>query len=257
MKPFYLIECEGVPEFNQYVSKFSFNESIEGDNVLSFSLGNVPPAMVDSDLLIKGKKVVFSFGYLGGSQTQKRIAHITDLEITESHTIDITVKALDLGQFFRKEATPKVWNATSSDIASQIANKYGLKTKIDSTSKQYKDYPQVTDDYTFLQKLAKEQANGDFMFWIADDVLHFRKIDLSENSQVTYTMRDGKILSFRGSEKTTETNGQAGGSTASTINPKTGEVEKVETKPDALPNNTKTGKENTFYDFGKAGELKK
>jgi phage protein D len=256
MKPFYLIECDGVPDFNDYVASFSFKETIEGDNVLSFEIGNATVELVDSDIVKKGKEIVFSFGYKGGEQSRKRKALITDVDIDESETIRITVKALDKGHFFRKENSPKLWNGKASDFASEIASKYGLKTQIETSDIKYTNYPQTIDDYTFLAKLAKEQKGGDFHFWVDDDILNFRKIDLSQSSQITIDVQDGNVISFRVSEKTTTESGNSAGTSTSVLNKETGKIEEVKKTDSNLTNNVKTGEKRPFYNYNEDGKQK-
>lgn len=183
-------------DISAHITSFSFEDCIKEDDMVAIELEGFP---LSYESTIKaGAKLTFQFGYYGGLSSALRVAKVQDIEYKYSDTLAISITALDEGQVMKKEVSKQVWvNRTASQIATEIAKRYGLKTdKIETTSLVYENLPQANrSDMDLLQYLAKREDKGSYRCFIKDDSLVFSRLALEQES--VSTLSYGKhILSF-------------------------------------------------------------
>ena len=251
-KPFYSIlvkdtKLDLVEQFG--VTSFSYEESNEKDNQLSFSMKNQNLEMIDQSWCVEGTELVFIFGYKGEEQSTQKLAIITDIDISYGLDISVNIKAVDKGNYMKKATDTKVWeNKTASQIAKEIADIYQMESSIESTSKNYESLPQGNmNDFDFLRKLANENNKH---FHISNNTLFFAKRKLGDNSVVTYTYRNGdsKIKSFKPKSKGIKDNGVGAGQKISKINTDNNEIIDVKVDKNKVSDSTSLGKINNVFD---------
>lgn len=183
-------------DISAHITSFSFEDCIKEDDMVAIELQGFP---LSYETTIKaGAKLTFQFGYYGGLTSALRIAKIQDIEYKYSDTLGISITALDEGQVMKKEVSKQVWvNKTASQIATEIAGRYGLKTdKIETTGFVYENLPQANrSDMDLLQYLAKREDKGSYRCFIKDNALVFSRLALEQES--VSTLHYGKhIVSF-------------------------------------------------------------
>lgn len=198
-------------DITDLIENFKYENTIEKDNVATLTVKqNYAFDAVDDDDLIAGKFLLFQFGFLGGLTSPIHKVKITDVDTNYAARVTMTIKCLDKGQDMKKGVPKKIWNGKkASDIAKEIATKYGLEADVDDTSRVYNSYPQGgKTDFEFLQELAGKESGGDYVFYINDDTLSFKKVDYKQAARITYTYGED-IVSF--SPKWKETQQKGGG----------------------------------------------
>lgn len=185
MNYFVKAEIEG-QDISPYLTSFTFEDCVKEDDLVSIELQGVP---LSFETFIKaGAKLRFQFGYFGGSVSALRLAKVQDIEYKYNVTLGINLTALDEGQVMKKELSKQVWvNRTASQIATEIAQRYGLKTEgIETTSFVYEHLPQANrSDFDLLQYLAKREVNGSYHCYIKDDSLVFGRKALEQKGIAT------------------------------------------------------------------------
>lgn len=186
-----------------YINSFKYEDDIEKDDLVIFDTKPEFSLLFAnrSDVNI-GTKITFQYGYIGGAISQTRLAIITDIEMKyDQNSISMIIKCLDKGNFLKKNSKLKIWkNKTASQIATEIAKLYELETNIESTSFIYKSLPQgALSDFDLLRYLAKREIN--YIFYIKDNILCFKKRDFSKNSLLTFTYGLSNVISFEPKHK--------------------------------------------------------
>ena len=217
------------------ITNFRYEESIEKDNLVLFDVITPYSNLFQVNENIKlGAKIRFVFGYTAGATSPVHTGRITDIEHDFSGVnINMKVRALDLGNAMKKVNSSYVYeNKTSSDIAIEIADRYGLNPVVDPTDKVWESMPQGNiDDLNFLRKLADLETAGNYIVFIRDDELHFVRRGLDTRSLFHYKYGQGNngILRFTPRWRESTASPGAGTSvTAASFNPETGKFEGAE-----------------------------
>jgi uncharacterized protein len=251
--PFYkLIFFQSQFDFTDMCNSFTFEDSVKEDDIVVMNLTLSKPDILDKSDFQKGKKIVFQFGYIGGKKSVKHIAKISDIDSTFGKSITCKLTATDEGQFMKKESSNKIWtNKTLSQIAFEIAEKYGLDKNIKTTSTVYDSISQgYKTDFDFLKYLVKQETNGSYIFYIKNGVLNIVKRDLGLAAKKLYTWNDGNgtVISFKPSFKNTSKTGASDQTSSVYTDFLNKQTTKTEAKPDTSKENPALGK---LYTFGK------
>lgn len=198
--PFYKVYI-GDRDISEYVERFHYEDCMEEDSYLELTIkSNFAQALADDPDIVAGTWLSFHFGFIGGEISDVHKAKVTDIKHRYAERVTMTVKCLDSGTVMRKASNQKVWNKkTASDIAKEIATKYGLEFEGKDTSKVYDSLPQGNmADLHFLQYLAQREDGGNYVVYIRNYTLYFTPRNLLSESIKTYTYGDGdgSILSF-------------------------------------------------------------
>lgn len=208
-------------DLSDKVESLRYESCVEKDNLVTIEIKTgYAFEMADDADIIAGTIIQFQFGKAGGQLSRTHLARITDVDTEYGARVKLTVKALDLGTTMKKDGVQKVWkDKKASEIAKEIASKYGLSTKIDETSTKLKSVPQANmTDFEFLQYLAGREANGSYMFYIDNDVLCFVKRDLKQKSKITYKYGEN-IVKFLPKMKEAQQSGASTGAEVKNVNP--------------------------------------
>jgi len=198
------------------IEGFKYEDAIEKDSLMTFNIkkGYALEAADDEDI-ISGKSLTCQFGFLGESVSTVHVAKITDVDVTYGERVTMVVKCLDKGQDMKKSTPSKMWKGKkASDIAKEVAEKYGLTPIVDETSRTYDSLPQgQKTDFEFLQYLASKEKDGSYIFYVSDEELHFEKVNYSVSSRITFTY-GVDVVKFSPKFKESE---QKGGGKSSTV----------------------------------------
>lgn len=189
MTPFYTIRIDDL-DITPYVASFQYEDCTEEDDMLSLSMPALPETLLDDERFKVGKDIEFLFGYRGGVASPLRVMRISDIDWQYGQTVTATVKGYDYGQLLKKVPYTKVWvNKTASEIATEIARFYGLETnEIERTSYRYSNLPQAQKtDWELLQWLVDREKDGSFHFYIKNNALFFKRMELNQNAANTFT----------------------------------------------------------------------
>jgi uncharacterized protein len=205
--PFYQIFIENSfgtkREITEYITGFDYEDCLQEDDMLTLKITDKSFEFLEKEEVKVGKTIFFKFGYIGGLVSELHQTRITDVETTYAELVTITIKAYDLGTVMKKATEQVIWKwKKSSEIAKEIAEKYGLTPIIEETQRVYASLPQgKKTDFQFLKYLASIEQNGSFRFFIKDNELHFDKTDLAQNAKRLYTYRnngfDANVISFK------------------------------------------------------------
>lgn len=192
-----------------FISSFKYDDSVDKDNVLEIRIKEeLVLTLLNNQDLVAGNKLVFNFGYLGGVLSETNEAIISDIDVNyDSSGPAATIKALDKGHFSKKKTDNKIWkNKTISDIASEIADKYGFEKEILETKTVYANLPQGNmTDFDFLTELALKENNC--IFFIRNNTLYLVERGLGNGSLITYTYGTDEVVLFRPTTKLSKSSG--------------------------------------------------
>lgn len=203
--PFYIINIENEEDISELVTKITYEDCIEEDDLLRLSLIDSDSRIVngvlqdkslellDKSWLKRGTFLDVKWGWLGGFHSKWYRVKITNISVKYTPRISVEIDALDVGNSMKKTKSTKIWrNRTASQIINEIAQKHNLQTEITNTSFVYKNLPQgQQSDYQFIQYLCTQEENGSFEFFVKSNTLFFQKRDLGQKSKRTYTYKDG------------------------------------------------------------------
>ncbi len=197
--PTFVIQIDGKQlshDITQQITRFSYEDCEDQDDLLELALeGDVD--LTDISLLQEGNIIKARWGYVDGWSDIKECI-IKELEYDFSETVQVRLKAYDVGSKMKGRGSQKIWkNKTYSQIAKEIANKYRLTKKIIETSVLIECEPQGNkSDFAFLRYLAEKI---DYQFYIQNNELHFHERDLAQKPllTLTYKGKDGLLVSFR------------------------------------------------------------
>lgn len=212
-------------ELSDRVTNFVYDESIEKDNMVEFSVSSrYDELIVEDERLEAGAEILFMFGYVGGARSQTHRAVITDIrDQFVNLNINLKIRALDKGAVLKKTSSSQIYeNSTSTDIARIIAERHGLKINADNTTRVWEKQPQGNiDDLNFLRKLAQQEESGNYIVFIKDDTLNFVRRGLDTTSLITYTNGQGNngILKFDASRRESTAEPEGLGSTGIGFDP--------------------------------------
>jgi hypothetical protein len=256
--PFYkvLIEYTG-EDITEVISSLSYEDCTKEDDFVTINVEAAEFDLVDRDVFDVGQKVIFQYGFIGGKSSKKKVAVITDSECTYSKKkAFLTVKAKDLG-FYTKKLTSKLIykDKTASEIAKDIASKFGLKSVIETTTIKYASLAMAGKTYMqFLKELADTEGSksadtkGPINVCVRGDTLYFTRRDLSVKSTRTFVYGDGDgpVISFKTNWEDAPA-GSASVVSASGVDEDTGKVIKSEAKQGDNKETT-TGESSVNFD---------
>jgi len=205
--PYYRIVIKDTEQdITDHVTQFSYEDSIEKDDLVILRLDGVTNEFVDETKLNKGSELVFMFGFQNGTISAKKTCTIKDIETSYQKSISITVKALDTGLLLKKLTSNRIWSKkTVSQIAVEIAGIFSMDSQVDATSVIHDAIPQANRTFfQLLTELATKEGAGDgnkgsFKFFVKGNKLYFTQRDLSKKSVRTFTYGDGSgtVKSFK------------------------------------------------------------
>lgn len=191
-----------------FVESLRFEDSTEKDNTLTISIKEgLVLVFLENQNLVAGAEIVFSFGYIGGPLSIAHKAVVSNIDVSYADGVKATITALDVGHFANKNHSKTIWgDITASGIASVIADKYGLKRTITTTTKKYDSMPQGgRSDFQLLKDLALKENN--FIFYVTGTELFFGERGLAKDSVLTYSYGESNVISFRPTTKLTKSEG--------------------------------------------------
>jgi phage protein D len=227
--PFYRVSVASTGEdITARVDSFSYEDTIEKDDLLRISVTLKNVFEVDEDWVVAGEKLIFFFGYIGGLQTEKRVAKISDFDTSYGDVTKLKIDAVDVGQFMKEKFSNKIHNdKTLSELVQEIADKYSYKTEILETKKKYSYLPQAQkNDFDFLMQLAKKE---NLVFRVSGETLILEKRNLLKDSIKTYTW-GVDIISFNPKIKYSKQDSSSQNIQSNSVNPQTNEIQKSEAK---------------------------
>lgn len=242
--PFYKIYI-GDRDISEYVERFRYEDCIEEDSYLELTIRTqFAQQLADDPEIVSGTWLSFHYGFIGGEISDIHTAKVTDIKHRYAERVTMTVKALDSGTVMRKASDQKIWKKkTASDIAKEIAAKYGLEFEGKNTTTVYDSLPQGNKaDFHFLQYLAQRENGGNFVVYIRNSVLYFTERSLLSDSLKTYTYMDGdgSVVSFEPEIRESSMPSVSTASDLKIVDPKKGTVvtssvdNKTETKTGTL-----------------------
>lgn len=205
----------GNVDLSAFAEDFSYEDADDKDAYAEFRLNGYAKHgkdyLMNSLDIEQGKSLQFSFGLIGGFISPIHEIVISDVHFDYSQGRAVVVlKCLDNGSVLKRGAATKVWNKVkASDIATQIADKYGMATRIDTSKLTYKCIPQSgRTDFEMLQYLAHKE--GGFNCYVSNNTLVFEKINLAKQSKRLFTFGENLMkfsTNVRDSHKTKGSNG--------------------------------------------------
>jgi len=235
----------------------TFTDSVEKTNQLNFSFKlahNEVWRLNDASFLKQGQQLKFQFGYAGGDMSRVHLVEIQDVKPQYAGQITVNVTATDLGYAMKKLGTQKIWGSEespikASDIATQIAGFYSLKSEVEESDIEYTGLAQAgRKDHFFLVELAKEQKSGNFIFYVDGDILYFgtRKLGEKPVKIFDYADPDSGILSFNPKYQATKSTGATAGTKSTTVSEEKAVSEEATTSENTK-DETQTAKEKLIF----------
>lgn len=203
-----------------FIEDFKFEDCVGEDNLVTLAINrDFALRLADDDDFVTGTIISFQFGVMGETVSALHSARMTNIDYNYTDKVTMTVQCLDLGTTVKKVTSQKIWTKkTSSQIAQEIAVKYGLDSEVEPTTKVWDSIPQGNkSDLAFLKYLANREEGGNFIVFIRDNTLYFTKRNLDKESVITYTYNYGKgpVISFKPSVK--ESSPEAGAGNTSVV----------------------------------------
>lgn len=254
--PFFKVEIinsKGEPEdITEKVSSFSYEDAIEEDSMLKLNVfSDFAKELADDSRFSTGATLQFQFGYLQGQISKVHKAKITDISHNYAQNVTMSITALDVGNIIKKATSTRIWKGkTSSEIAKEIADSWGMAFETDPTTKVWDNLPQGNKtDKQLLSYLAERETDGDYINFIRNNTLYFVKRGLGKTSAVTYTYGED-IISFKPSFKESSASGSAAKSKVVVNNPKVGGHSVQSASPKTEKGGNYTGKYKNVYQLG-------
>lgn len=233
--PFYtVVDKSSGTNITEYVTDIDYEDVIEGDDIITFTLKGLSMQKIDEDFLDTGRVWDFYYGFIGGVQSANRLGQITQSTIKYNKgKADVTVIARDLGYNTKRVNGSYVYkNKTASEIATDIASKFGLGTDIETTTKVYESVALGNKNFMqFLKDLALKEGSdiadskGSIEVYVRGSILNFKRRDLSKEASRLYEYNNGsgKVMSL---EVTYEDTGSTPTQsvTSSGVDTETGEI---------------------------------
>jgi phage protein D len=253
LSPFYrVLVAKSGRDLTDLITAFTYEDCTEEDDLVRFTLGGVPLALVDDKELQPGVKLLFSFGYQGGASSPQYTAVIVGTEPDFGPLINLIVLATHSGVATKKSNEPTLYQGkTSSQIAEAIAKKHNLKAQVDATSFVWQSVPTAgKTDYQLLKYLATHEQSGLYQFRIKGDTLIFTKRNLKKPSRRTFTYGDGNgtVVSFRPKNNDLHKKGTSAKTSVPGVDAFTGVAFKRDAADGKTKDDTKLGTYRVSYD---------
>ena len=261
MTSFYNIYTESGIEITDHVVGFSYEEAQDKEDMLTLRMRDNTPtlSLISDDELIKGKRLIFVFGVVGGKQSGKKYARIINkTRRYGSSGAVMDIQAFDDGYVLKKKQWSTVWkDKTISEIMLSIAGRNGLNTKIESTNIRYGHMPQGNrTDWDFCKYLAGIEKDGSMRFYVRNGVLNFTRLELEKESIRAYEYgADGNIISLDIREQGSTQSSGADSTEAVSYDPLTGKTYQKKVDSGNAVDDIKLGRYD-INDKGELGELK-
>lgn len=186
-------------DLSDRIESFRYEDCLNEDDIVELNIktGYVLDTADDDDI-VAGTIIQYQFGYAGLVLSETHRARITDIEVTYAERIKMKIRATDMGSVMKKSSSLKIWkNVTSTQIATEIAERYDLVAKVDETTKVWTSLPQGNkSDFKFLSELAAKETAGDYIFYIRSGELHFEKRGLDKTAMQSYAYGQEGVISF-------------------------------------------------------------
>lgn len=239
-------------DITEKISSFVYEDSIEEDSMIKLNIiADFAKDLADDANFSMGSVLHFQFGYLQGQISKVHKARITDISHSYGDTITMSVTALDIGNVIKKATSTRIWKKkTSSDIAKEIADSWGMGFVTDATSKVWDSLPQGNKtDKQLLSYLAERETDGDYIHFIRNNTLYFVKRGLDSKSAYTYTYGQD-IINFKTSFKESSAQPTAAKAKVVVNNPKIGGHSVQSASPKTEKGGAYTGKYKNVYQIG-------
>ena len=204
--PFFKLELKSnnkTFDITKYVKSFVYEDAIEEDSLVKITIdSDYAEQLADDSRFVTGTIINFQYGFIQGKISRIHSTRVTDITHEYAASITMSLTCLDLGNVVKKATSNKIWKGmTSSQIAVEIANDWGLEADITPTSKVWDNLPQGNkSDKDFLTYLAQREEDGDFIYYIRNNTLYFGKRKLDKKSEFIYTYGED-IVRFKPSMK--------------------------------------------------------
>lgn len=255
--PFFEVHTKEDVVLTELITNFSFTDTIKGESVLSLDFKDKDIDFLENDWLKIGQELVFTFGYKNGNRSSKRVAVITEITPVFGNILNVAIEAEDKGLHLKKNAAQTIYkDKTASQIASEIAKKFGLSADIEDSEINYPIYSQGgKSDMELLKELAKK---NDFTFFIRDATLYFKKNLLKTSSVRTFAYKDANDIVSRFSPRISYTNLSkvAKSVTVQGVNAETNEAYSETITSDNIQDDVKAGKAEVVS-FGFDGSVER
>ena len=270
--PTFLIEIEGTElsaDITQEIRSFVFEDNESKLDVMELTVTDRNLQFVDDPLFQEGNEIVARFGYVGNLSPRKK-AVIKDIEydFPEEGDPTITLRAYDKGFKMAGKENQKVWTKPPpgilySEIAEEIAAKYGLTPKVTPTKVRHLRVVQSNvSDAEFLKQLAEKARpkDGDgvagYVFYVQDDELHFHPPALGQQPAAVleyFTDTQGVLRNFKPTTQSQAAKGAGTETKAIGVDPRKKETVEHRASNKNTPERTALGKKTYLVD-GNTGE---
>lgn len=211
-------------DISDRIEKFRYEDTAKEDNMVELKIkSDYAFQMADDNDIVTGAIIQFQWGYVGEVSSDVHEARITDVEVTYADRVQMIVRALDMGVAMKKATSLKIWRQKkASQIAQEIAVRYDLEALIDETDQVWDDIPQGNkSDFEFLKELSQKEADGDFVFYISGNKLHFVKRGVDKDAKWQFKYGEEGVISFAPKWRETTANSAGTSTKAVSVNPKT------------------------------------
>ena len=273
--PTFLIQIEGQDlsaDITQEIRSFVFEDNEKELDVLELTVTDRNLQFVDDPLFQEGNEITARFGYAGGDLSPKKKVVIKDIEydFPEEGDPTITLRAYDKGHKLAGRENQKVWTKPPpgilySEIAEEIAAKYGLTPKVTETKAPHLRVAQSNvSDAEFLKKLAETARAKDgegvtgYVFYVQDDELHFHPRGLDQEPALVleyFTDTKGVLRSFKPATQSQGAKGAGTETKAVGVDPRKKEPVEHKASKDTTSQRTTLGRKTVLVD-GNTGEEK-
>lgn len=197
--PYYTVTVGDV-NITELISSLDYEDLLKGDDMVVFKVKGLLIRNGDDEIFNTGKEWVFNFGFIDGLKSTKRRCVITETEFNYSAgRINLTVTARDLGYLLKRVSGTTVYKEkTASEIAEDIADKFGLEKDIEKTSTLYdytamgnKNFMQFLKDVAEKEGVKKDAKKGGVEVYVRGNKLTFKQRDLAIEATKMYIYGDG------------------------------------------------------------------
>ena len=234
-------------DISERIESFRYEDCTKEDDLFQLNIkGGYVYDTADDDDIIAGTILQFQFGFAGIALSEVHEGRITDSEVTYAERIKMTVRAMDLGVVMKKTRSLKVWKGkTTSEIASEIADRYNLEKEIKPTTKVWESVPQGNkSDLKFLEELASKEPSGDLLVYIRSGKLHLEKRGIKKKASVVFRYGEEGVISFAPKYRESTSGTAANSAKTVAVDPKTKQTVTSEDKD----KDTKLGKKVIYVD---------
>lgn len=158
---------------------FKYTMAVKKMDKATITIANVDLKYANDARFDQEIKLRVRWGYPGGLSAVKDMVVVQVAPNLGNGVPQLVFTCLDAGQNLASVGSRNWGSVQSSDIASSIARRHGLRADIVASGDRRSEHriqTGATTDYEFLARLA-DRINYDF--WVDGEVLHFRPVDTS------------------------------------------------------------------------------